>query len=168
MVTTDAPKRIKRITMHHANRPPFDAQRAVLDRLQEKDFVSIHDDDQTISVSPAATREDLSEEERNVIYQLLGYEQPEPRLFPHIVRRPGLRGGRAVIAGTRIPVWQLVVASREGASASEVASPIGLSEADVREAVAYAELHAEEIERDIFDDRQARTLAEAGQAWISL
>ena len=163
MVTTDTPKRVKRITMHHADRPPFDGQSRILEGLQQRDLINIHRDDQSISVFPAAAAEDLTREEREVVYRLLGYEQPESDL-PRIIRRHGLVGGRAAIAGTRIPVWQLVSAVRDGGSRREVAILKGVSEEDVREALAFAELHEEEIARDIFDnDRLFETAGAAAR-----
>ncbi len=39
---------------------------------------------------------------------------------PHIVKAPGVRAGRAVISGTRIPVWLVAANLKEGCTSPEI------------------------------------------------
>ena len=86
----------------------------------------------------------------------------------HITKTPGVCGGRACIAGTRIRVMD-VVAQREvaGLTPEQILgvweTPITL--ADVYAALAYALDHADEIAADIELHRQA---AEFGRTQPSL
>jgi uncharacterized protein (DUF433 family) len=67
-----------------------------------------------------------------------------------IVRTPGVCGGSARIAGTRIPVWSLVEAKRLGLSDEELLRDHpGLERTDLHAAWEYYVTHAEEIERDL-------------------
>lgn len=71
-----------------------------------------------------------------------------------IVHTPGVVGGSARIGGTRIPVWQVVLMQREGMTATEIAAAYDQSElgrADIEAALAYANAHEREIERDIVE-----------------
>jgi uncharacterized protein (DUF433 family) len=157
------PKRIKRITIYRKDHPWLSAREAVLDRLRERDLLSVRGNG-TISVYPFAAAEDLSDEEREVVYFLLGYEQPDPQSTPLIVRRAGVVGGRALIAGTHIPVWRLAQASDEGATPADLRRAIGLSEEEIRQALVYAQEHQDEIRRDILDNELA-VQGKAG-AWL--
>lgn len=64
-----------------------------------------------------------------------------------IEHRPGVCGGRAVIAGTRMPVWCL---ARHPFIVCQKLWP-HLTEAQIRSAHYYASTHREEIEQDIRD-----------------
>jgi uncharacterized protein (DUF433 family) len=55
-----------------------------------------------------------------------------------IVTDPDIQGGHAVIRGTRVPVHVLVSALADGASIPEVCDAYGVTESDVRAALAYA------------------------------
>ena len=149
--------RINRMTMFRADHPWLAERREVLRRLEDKDLVSVHGNG-AISAVPAAAAEELDNDEREVIYRLLGYQVPDEDK-PLIAKRAGLVGGRAAVAGTRIPVWQIIHARREGATAADLRRGHGLSDAQIHQALAYAEAHPEEIERDIFDNEQAARLA---------
>ena len=66
---------------------------------------------------------------------------------------PGVCGGDACIAGTRIPVWLLELARRTGVSEEELLEGYpSLRRENLAEAFAYAQLHAEEIEAQIRDN----------------
>lgn len=69
-----------------------------------------------------------------------------------ISKMPGVCGGRACIAGTRITVWGLVEYRRLGLDAILEATP-GLSREQLAAALRYAEAHADEIARDIQDNQ---------------
>ena len=74
--------------------------------------------------------------------------EPEPT----IVRTPGICGGSARIAGTRIPVWTLYELWRMGASDQDVLSAYpSLSDAQLRAARDYVERHRDEIARDVHE-----------------
>lgn len=64
-----------------------------------------------------------------------------------ISKTPGICGGQACIAGTRIAVWLLVEARRLGMSEAELLQDYPhISAADLVNAWAYADAHSEEIE----------------------
>jgi uncharacterized protein (DUF433 family) len=64
-----------------------------------------------------------------------------------ITKTPGVCGGEACIAGTRIAVWLLVEARRLGISEAQLLQDYPhISAADLVNAWAYADAHPEEIE----------------------
>ena len=70
--------------------------------------------------------------------------------FRGIESTPGVCGGDARIAGTRIPVWILQQSREMGRSEAEILDDYpGLCAADLVAAWAYFEEHAEEINEDI-------------------
>ena len=73
-----------------------------------------------------------------------------PGAVPGIESTPGVCGGDARIAGTRIPVWTLEEWRRLGQTESEIlANYPGLCAADLVTAWAYVEEHLEEIDETI-------------------
>jgi uncharacterized protein (DUF433 family) len=73
----------------------------------------------------------------------------------HITKTPGVCGGKACIARTRIRVMDIVGLERHGLSPSEIVDQypsIGL--ADVHAALAYYHDHTEEIEALFAEDRK--------------
>ena len=69
-----------------------------------------------------------------------------------IVKTPGVCGGDARIAGTRIPVWIVEKARRGGAGVREILEDYpSLSDESVLAAFSYASLNLDEIERNIRD-----------------
>jgi uncharacterized protein (DUF433 family) len=67
-----------------------------------------------------------------------------------IFHTAGVAGGSARIGDTRIPVWLVVHWNRAGWSAERICDEYpGLEPADVEAALAYAQQHREEIERDL-------------------
>ena len=74
-----------------------------------------------------------------------------------IQKTPDVCGGDACIAGTRIPVWSLIVARRLGKSDAELLDYFvtPLSAADVAAAFAYYAQNPEEIEREIQMNEEA-------------
>ncbi|NEP46139.1 MAG: DUF433 domain-containing protein [Okeania sp. SIO2H7] len=72
-----------------------------------------------------------------------------------IEKTPGVCGGDACIVNTRIPVWTLVNYRRLGATDAEILKDyptLGLS--DLRNAWAYAEANADEIEANIQENEE--------------
>ncbi len=57
---------------------------------------------------------------------------------PAVITDPEIQGGHAVIRGTRVPVHVLVSALADGAGFDEVCEAYGVTETDVRAALAYA------------------------------
>jgi uncharacterized protein (DUF433 family) len=74
----------------------------------------------------------------------------------HIESRPGVAGGAACIARTRIPVWVLEQARRLGAREADIlrAYP-ALRAEDLANAWAYVRLHRDEIDREIEENESA-------------
>jgi uncharacterized protein (DUF433 family) len=73
-----------------------------------------------------------------------------PRRNATIEKTPGVCGGAARVAGTRIPVWQLVEARDLGASERQLMNDYpGLRAVNLVDAWTYAEDHPEEITAQI-------------------
>ncbi|WP_017716192.1 DUF433 domain-containing protein [Kamptonema formosum] len=76
--------------------------------------------------------------------------------WPGIEKTPGVCGGNACIGNTRIPVWLLVSARRLGISEAALLQDYPtLGAADLANAWAYAEAHADEIETAIRENEEA-------------
>ena len=73
------------------------------------------------------------------------------QLTAHITKTPGVCGGKACLAGTRVRVMDVVIwHERLGWSADEIVAQIpGTTLSDVHAALAYYFDHREEIEQDI-------------------
>ena len=70
-----------------------------------------------------------------------------------ITKTPGVCGGDACIAGTRIPVWVLVNARNLGISESQILYDYPtLNAADLANAWVYAEANTQEIQSAIRDN----------------
>lgn len=72
---------------------------------------------------------------------------PQPDAPGSVVRNPRVLGGEPIVRGTRIPVRSIVLAAREygGPEGVRDAYP-QLKPADVREALAFYQLHRTEID----------------------
>ena len=76
--------------------------------------------------------------------------------FPGIVSTPAVCGGEPCIVRTRIPVWTLEQARRQGVSESELLhSYPTLRAEDLANAWAYVRTHREEIDRQIRENEEA-------------
>jgi len=152
------PKRVKRITIYRTDHPWLAERQAALERLRRRDLVGVARD-KSVSVSPGVFAERLDAEEREVVYKLLGYAWD--RRYPLIAKRAGMVGGRAAVAGRRLPVWQIVGLERQGYAPAQLMAEFGLSPDELHQALGYARRHREEIEQDILDqERSASLLAE--------
>jgi uncharacterized protein (DUF433 family) len=90
----------------------------------------------------------LSPSEKTQVIQLL--VQSLSNTWQGIEKTPGVCGGDARIAKTRIPIWSLVNYRILGASDVRILQDFPhLSAADLANAWAYAEAHPEEIEAAI-------------------
>ena len=75
---------------------------------------------------------------------------------PGIDSNPGVCGGSACIARTRIPVWTLVEGRRAGLSDGDLLRSFpSLRAEDLVNAWAYARSNVQEIERDIVENEAA-------------
>jgi len=73
-----------------------------------------------------------------------------------IARTEGVCGGSARIAGTRIPVWQLVAARNLGVSEGQLLVDYpALRAEDLVNAWSYARSHVDEIQADIHENEDA-------------
>ena len=73
-----------------------------------------------------------------------------------ITKTPGVCGGDACVANTRIPVWSLVCDRRLGMSDAVIIQAFPhLTAADLVNAWAYADAHLEEIEQAITEQDEA-------------
>jgi uncharacterized protein (DUF433 family) len=96
----------------------------------------------------------LTLREKAELLSLLEHETS--RVFPGIEKTPGVCGGSACIAGTRIPVWGLEEARRLGATEAELlVSYPTLRAEDLTNAWAYVQVHREEIDRDMRENAEA-------------
>jgi uncharacterized protein (DUF433 family) len=76
--------------------------------------------------------------------------------FPGIESRPDVCGGDAVVVRTRIPVWVLEKARREGVSDADLLQSYRtLRAVDLANAWAYARSHRQEIDEQIRDNEAA-------------
>jgi uncharacterized protein (DUF433 family) len=96
----------------------------------------------------------LSVTEKNEILRLL--VQNLGVLWTGISKTPGIVGGDACIAGTRIPIWDLVEYRRLGASDLKILEAYPqLTATDLYHAWVYAEAFPEEISRAIAANEEA-------------
>jgi uncharacterized protein (DUF433 family) len=90
-------------------------------------------------------------------------------VYPHIVKTPGVRGGKARIDGTRICVKDIVQLHKEGMKPEEMReyySDRPLTLAEVHTALAYYYDHGDEIEAEFADED--RFFEEADRRWQDL
>lgn len=74
---------------------------------------------------------------------------------PYVEKRPGVCGGRAIIVGTRIPVWLIFKRYRGGGSLEEIQHAYShLTPSQILDAIAYAFDRIEEIKRDIEENSE--------------
>lgn len=76
--------------------------------------------------------------------------------FPGIEATPGVCGGEACIVRTRVPVWLLEQARRQGSSEADLLRCYpSLRAEDLANAWAYFRVQREEIERQIQENEEA-------------
>jgi uncharacterized protein (DUF433 family) len=96
----------------------------------------------------------LKPSERAEVMQVLG--QSLNRQWRGITKTPGVCGGDARIAGTRIPVWVLVGYRQLGVSDSQLLDNYPtLSAIDLANAWLYAEANPDEIDTAIRENEEA-------------
>ena len=87
--------------------------------------------------------------------------------YPHIVRSPGVRGGKARIDGTRICVVDIAVAYQQGHKPEAIQTYFSsrpLTLAEVMSALAYHYDHPEELEEYLERGHKAEGEHEARRA----
>lgn len=83
---------------------------------------------------------------------------------PGIAFRDGALGRRAILAGTRLDIWQVVETVRDsGGSVEEAAGYLGVPPARVQAAITYYAVHRDEVDGIAERERAAAERAEA--AW---
>lgn len=96
----------------------------------------------------------LTPSEKTQAIQLL--VQSLSNTWQGIEKTPGVCGGRACIAGTRIPVWVMVEARRIGYSEADLLENYStIDAADLANTWAYAEAYPDEIELAIQENESA-------------
>jgi uncharacterized protein (DUF433 family) len=91
-----------------------------------------------------------SQEKAEVIHFLL-----DNLTWSGIENIPGICGGSACVAGTRIPVWVLINAQDLGKTDEEIlASYPRLRHSDLTNAIAYYQAHSEEIQAELRQTRK--------------
>jgi uncharacterized protein (DUF433 family) len=76
-----------------------------------------------------------------------------PTEHPHIVRTPGVVGGRPAIRGSRISVWHIARYLRAGSDVHDVILTYPhLPPAAIYDAISYYLDHKDEIDREIDED----------------
>jgi uncharacterized protein (DUF433 family) len=74
---------------------------------------------------------------------------------PYVEKRRGVCGGRAVIRGTRIPVWLIFKRYRSGETLEEIQGAYrDLTPSQILDAIGYAFDHIEEIVKDIEENSE--------------
>jgi uncharacterized protein (DUF433 family) len=82
---------------------------------------------------------------------------------PYIVRTAGVCGGRSIIRGSRIAVWQIAWLFKAGETMDEIALDYPhLSPASIYDAISYYLDHQAEIEQDIAENHIETLLAQPG------
>lgn len=88
-----------------------------------------------------------------LVQALLISLQPNEVNYPGIEKTPGVCGGDARIANTRIPVWVLVQARQLGSSEADLLQNYPtLSASDLAHAWNYAAAHPQEIDQAIYEN----------------
>ncbi len=97
---------------------------------------------------------DMSQAEKVELFQMIARDLGNAILG--IVKTPGVCGGSARIAGTRIPVWSLVEYRKLGSNDKELLDiyPTLRSE-DLANVWAYYRNHTDEIEQEIAENEMA-------------
>jgi uncharacterized protein (DUF433 family) len=85
---------------------------------------------------------------------------------PYVTQKKGVCGGKPIIAGTRIPVWDIAGWSRKGYSAAKIQEDIypSLGLAEIYDALSYSYDHKEEIDRQLEENSRSVQDARKRQA----
>lgn len=87
-----------------------------------------------------------------------------PTGYPHVVRRPGVVGGRPRIVGTRIPVWQIAALWRVGETVADILHAFPhITPAALHSALAYYWDHQPEVDAEITENQPEHVLGDASR-----
>lgn len=76
--------------------------------------------------------------------------------FPGIEKTPDIVGGEARVVRTRVPVWLLVQARRQGLTEAQILESYpNLQAEDLANAWAYARAHPDEVDQQILENEAA-------------
>lgn len=82
-----------------------------------------------------------------------------PDAHPYVVQLSGVLGGKPVVRGTRIPVWQIAERLKLGDSLDDLLEAYPrLTAAALHDAISYYYDHRNEIERQIDENRLEKVL----------
>jgi len=74
---------------------------------------------------------------------------------PYVEKKRGICGGRAVVKGTRIPVWLIFRRYRAGETLEEIRDAYpSLTLSQILDALGYAFDHLEEVLQDLEENRE--------------
>lgn len=75
---------------------------------------------------------------------------------PYVTRQEGICGGSPIVAGRRIPVWQIAVALREGSTAEDIVRAYRgrLTPAAAHDAISYYYDHQDDVERHLAEHQR--------------
>ena len=74
---------------------------------------------------------------------------------PYVEKKPNVCGGRAVVKGTRIPVWLIFRRYRGGETLEEIQDTYpSLTLSQILDALGYAFDHLEEVLQDLEENRE--------------
>jgi uncharacterized protein (DUF433 family) len=119
---------------------------------------------QTLTILPQTyellnQRAQANNREIDELLQELLLETQRPTDHPYIVRREGVRGGRPILRGSRIPVWLVAAMWKAGDTPEEIGQTYPhLEPAAIYDAISYYLDHQTDIEAEINENRLQQTL----------
>jgi uncharacterized protein (DUF433 family) len=91
----------------------------------------------------------------------------EPEAYPHIVKTPGVRAGKACIAGTRLAVVDIAIAHQQGHGPEDLRTLFSsrpLTLAEVYAALTYHYDHPEDLAQYLRDSERNEQEIETAKA----
>jgi uncharacterized protein (DUF433 family) len=81
---------------------------------------------------------------------------------PYVTRQEGMCGGRPIVDGRRIPVWQIAALLRQGLSAEQIVDQYSdrLTPAAIYDAISYYYDHRDEVDADLESNTSKEALGE--------
>jgi uncharacterized protein (DUF433 family) len=121
---------------------------------------------------PEQLAEQLSGIDQQVILKMLEAglrlhktgEEGQPVEHPHITRVPGVLGGRPILRGSRLPIWQVAKAIVHLGEPIEdyIADHPHLTIAKIYDGLSYYYDHRAEVDREIEENKAGTSAAESG------
>lgn len=114
---------------------------------------------QTISRQAAVLRQPLE-----MYVEELLLKRVEVTEHPYVTRRVGVRGGRPISRGTRMPIWLIAAMWKSGDSPDDIHKAYPhLKLAAIYDAISYYLDHTEAIEAQITENRKEYILRDFGE-----